>query len=1387
MEPETRLRDPLTGVYSRASFTNRLWEEMEYARRYRQPLSLLLIDLDHFKSVNDGFGHARGDQVLVEFAQRLQGMTRVADKIFRYGGDEFAVLLPDTDMSQAAALAQRILENVRTTAFAGEPPLSLSLSMGIASLPQDGQTPEALFEVADQRHYAAKRAGRGRVVSADSPPTGLLPLEGPSRLLERDEALECVQRFLAALPRHKRGVLRVAGQPGSGRTRFLAEMAKNAALQGYAILAVRGTAALRNRLYGTLSDAAQEWDGLPPPARGARRWISAVQHWLPENGRAGMLITIDNPSGVDQASMELVRELFFAAGLPPIALAHTLEGAGAQPGLLARMPYLETVALAPLSLTGTRIWVRHSLQWEAPVDFLEWIHRETGGLPAHIRRGLTYLLEENVLQTTADGWRYRPDFRTFPLAAELAHQASGPPSNLPGGLLEFVGREGELRSVKELIQERGLVTLLGPGGIGKSRLAAQAAAESLEAFPDGVYFAPLAPLSRAEFLAPAIAETLRLSFSGGEEPKTQLLNYLRARALLLVLDNFEHVLEGTALLSEIQEQAPGVKLLVTSRERLHLAGEAVYELRQGLDCPEPPPRPSPNGGVETSAAGQLFVQRARRVQPDFALSPENRAEVARICRLVAGMPLGIELAAAWAGAFAPAEIIARIEANLAFLATDQEGVPERHRSLLAVLDSFWSLLSASEQGVLSRLSLFRGGFTADDSQEVAGASPFFLSALVSHSYLHRTPQGRYEMHELLRQYAGERLQAHPDEWKQTRDRHCDYYARFLHAREPRLRAEKGALDEVRTEIENVRASWRWAVAEARLDALEQGWKAFSAFLASAGFVQEGEQTFRAAVERLRARARGEQPSRDARRVHILVGNLLAAWAGFLRRLGRYDEAVAAAKEAVEAAQAVQDADPPVKRAAAAGYLEWGRAVARLGGYAEARTQIERGLELAQAASAHRLETEGLLLLGQVNLYEPDYAQAREHLQRALRLCREHGDRQTQANALDLLGVCAQQQGDYEAARDAYEQSLRLSREIGNRGDEVATLLRLGMVASDRDDYRTAQGYFGRCLRMAREFGDRWSQATVFNCLGVIAAETGDLTGAVDYFEQYLQLARETGHRRHSGLALMNLGETEVDRGEYVKGRAYLEQALQTFLEIGERRLEGVTRHGIGLLALRLGDYDGAREAFEQALRIAREIGDRPAMGQILARLGLLAHHERDDAAAGEYGQQALHLFQQIGERSNQALALTYLGHARLGLGRLKEAAAAYREGLALRREFEQLHLATESLAGLARIALAQDELAVALGHVEEILGHLETDRTLAGADEPLRVYLTCYRVLGANQDARAQDLLTRAHALLQEWAANISDEEGRRRFLEQVRAHREIIEAWASVYCMVMQ
>ncbi len=387
-------------------------------------------------------------------------------------------------------------------------------------------------------------------------------------------------------------------------------------------------------------------------------------------------------------------------------------------------------------------------------------------------------------------------------------------AGLPARLTPFLGREAERAAIAFLLRDTPtcrLVTLVGPGGIGKTRLALQIAEDIVVSsqggvFPHGVVFVALDSVDFPDYLIPTILESLPFAPRHEEPTLAALLACLRDKALLLLLDSFDNLLGHTALLESILQAAPRVKLLVTSQEPLYLQGEWLVKVT-GIEYP-----PENAENVQDYYAVQLFLQAARRVLPDFAPVVGDWPWIGRICRLVDGMPLGIELAATWTRMLSCREIALRIEDNLEFLSTSLRNVPPRHRSLRAVFAHTWNLLSPEERRVFQQISVFVGGFCEEAAAQVAQAPLTVLLSLVDRGLLHRQASGRYDRHPLLWGYAAEKLAADPADQSTVRARHSAYYTAFLKEKLPRLsHSPKATLALIEADIENIRAALHWSV------------------------------------------------------------------------------------------------------------------------------------------------------------------------------------------------------------------------------------------------------------------------------------------------------------------------------------------------------------------------------------------------------------------------------------------------------------------------------------------------------------------------------------------------------------------------------------------------
>jgi len=392
-------------------------------------------------------------------------------------------------------------------------------------------------------------------------------------------------------------------------------------------------------------------------------------------------------------------------------------------------------------------------------------------------------------------------------------------SHLPTLLTPFIGRHAEVEKITALLQKpvHHLITLTGPGGMGKTRLALRVASEVAETFPDGVYFAPLASVQSTEGIVSTLARSIKFSFYNEEEThKQQLLFYIREKQMLLIVDSFEHLIADSSLIAEILAKAPFVKLIVTSRLSLNLQGEQLYPVER-MAIPDVSME-NPVEEAKSFGAIQLFLSCARRARPTFVLTKENVLAVIEICKLVQGMPLGIELAATWLELLPPNEIVKEITSNLDFLETDKANIPERQRSIRAVFESSLKLLSKEEKDAFLKLCVFVESFSIEAALQVSGASLRTLLGLVDKSWLQQIDEGRYQLHLLLHHYGLEHLNADPETWRGAKDAHATYFVEFIAEQFARMCGPEQLAGVTAFEDEyntNIKATWDWLIAKGR--------------------------------------------------------------------------------------------------------------------------------------------------------------------------------------------------------------------------------------------------------------------------------------------------------------------------------------------------------------------------------------------------------------------------------------------------------------------------------------------------------------------------------------------------------------------------------------------
>ena len=709
--------------------------------------------------------------------------------------------------------------------------------------------------------------------------------------------------------------------------------------------------------------------------------------------------------------------------------------------------------------------------------------------------------------------------------------------NFPSRTRLFVGRRAELRSLDELLQKPAcrLLTLVGPGGVGKTSLALEAAQAALPHFPDGAYLVNLEEVYTPSLLLSTLIDTLGIGQSTPEPPQRWLATYLSTRSLLLVLDNFEQLVESGALvLSELLAQTTNLKLLLTSREVLNIQDEWLFPVH-GLPWPRTSATSAAVDEEEENDAVHFFARCVGRVRRDFSLAQE-RAHVHLICQLVEGAPLALELAASWARTLTCAEIATEIQQNIDFLATNLRDLPVRHRNMQAVFVQSWSLLSTVEQAIFCRLSIFRGGFLRHAAEQVTGATLLLLARLVDKSLVRRDADGRYYLHGLVRQYSWNRLSGDLVELQSLQATHCAYYTQLLNrpAEAAFRQPHHPAVQEVRAEWDNVLAAWSWAYQTHAWGALDGMVQPLAAFLQAQSRYQECIELLSQVITQLRTVA----PTGAS---HALLAYLLAVCGHALLLLGRLEQAQ---QTLLESSTLYEQGAMPHRPGLltdpdlSLSIICWMRS-----DFHGALAYGEAGRRHAAAeANPYNLGYAHIMLSGAYYALG-DYGAARRNASQAFTYVEPLADHWLLASVHNELGKAAMVEGDYAVAAHHFQASYELRQQTGHQQGMAMARMLHGENERRRANWASAEPLFTEALHMYEQTGDQKGIARTLAGLAEVAAAQQLHAQARDYFLRALTLVATERLATYAGVVLVGLAEWLFALGEPALGQRTLAALL----------------------------------------------------------------------------------------------------------------------------------------------------------------------------------------------------------------------------------------------------
>ncbi|MDP4180833.1 MAG: tetratricopeptide repeat protein [Bacillota bacterium] len=1019
--------------------------------------------------------------------------------------------------------------------------------------------------------------------------------------VEREHAKSILRKFLKYLPDKKRGVLRVIGLPHSGRTCFLKNAEHIALEYNYDVIYLSIDSRLKTKEFLELHCGSSEIQ-LRIKDISQQYFENLISNSLLNNKKKGLLIIADNIGQFNSDIINILCSILNNKDYFNLALVYSNEPRAVKNLDFIENLFYETINLNPLSLQGLRLWLKDIYSWEPPDHFLEWFYNETTGLPGLIKYGISYLSRERVLiQDTTSGFVIKKDYSNIRLNKKNYNHTK---NNLPSALDEFVGRKKEIEKINNLLDVARLVTLTGCGGIGKTRLALQVASMRLYNYNDGVFFVPLSTVTKSDSVISAIAKSINVSGIKGQHIFDTLKDVLKDKNCLIILDNFEHVIDAASKISDLLMYSSELTILVTSREPLRISGEYTFCVPplDFLDLQEI----TPSKKLVNHPSVNLFLLRSKAVKPDFEITEQNTNEIIELCSYLEGIPLAIELAAANIGQISINTMISQSQNRLKWLNNGARDLADRQRTLRSTIEWGYNLLNETHKKIFKRLGVFKGKFDLAAVQAVTNFHNDIedlsdgITSLMNKNFISLIPdmvegEVRFCMLETIREYAVELFSDSLEE-SSIRECHSNYYLSLVTEADNKINSNDRQmwLEKLEFSHSNIIEALKHLQMTNNLEKELTLAGAMGYFWEVRGYWIEGISILESLVQRYGSSIKSKN--------YVKVYE----WLGRLTHLqGKPEKSISIFKECLSLAREIGD-----KMCEAAIEYKLSLAVGMQGNLDEEVKLANGSLQKYQEIDYKPGIADVLQHLSLLHYQKGAYEKAEDYSSQSLKICTELNDKWSMSRALWRLGLVARGKGVFDKAMEMINKYLICCQELDDKEGVANALISLAELSRSQCEYDIAENYYMEALNLSYELGYKAITGRVLKDMGEIQRYKSNFNRAMELYEESLTVLLEIGSIGDIAWLYRNMAELELQTGNLLKAQELYLKALNVFWDSKENTIIFVflVLGGLAGVSAKLENHDRSARLFGAANRyidIIRNLVSKSDINEYTKRLNEL--------------------------------------------------------------------------------------------------------------------------------------------------------------------------------------